>query len=67
MKPKKEHAPSDVALGARDRRRLFVLIVVLIAVAVAVAIVIVVITLEPDRRHIDLLGTGRYFVSINAN
>jgi hypothetical protein len=66
MTPKKEHAPSDVALGARDRRRLFILVFVFVTV-ITIAIFIVVITLQPDRRHIELLGPGQYFVSINAN
>lgn len=49
-----------MALGARDRRRLLVLTLVIITVPF-----IIIIALEPDRRHIDLLGSGRYFVSIN--
>lgn len=63
---KKEHAPSDMALGARDRCRLFVLILAFITVTV-IAVFVFVIALEPDRRNIDLLGPGRYFVSINSN
>jgi hypothetical protein len=51
-----------MALGARDRRRLLVLILVLITATIPF---IIVIALEPDRRHIDLLGPGRYFVSIS--
>jgi hypothetical protein len=58
----KKHAPSGMALGARDRRRLLVLILVLITATIPF---IIVIALEPDRRHIDLLGPGRYFVSIS--
>jgi hypothetical protein len=56
-----------MALGARDRRRLFILILVFITPTVPVIAVPVFITLEPDRRHIYLLGPERYFVSINAN
>jgi hypothetical protein len=61
----KIHAPSDMALGARDRRRLLVLIFITATFAIITIPFIIVITLEPDRRHIDLLGPGRYFVSIN--
>jgi hypothetical protein len=55
-----------MALGARDRRRLLVLILVFVTATIAITIAfIIVIALEPDRRHIDLLSPGRYFVSIN--
>jgi len=56
-----------MTLGARDWRRLLVLILIFITITIAVIAIafIVVIALEPDRRHIDLLGPGRYFVSIN--
>src|SRR6266849_8864377 len=65
----KKHAPSDMVLGARDRRRFLVLILVFITATITVITVpfIIVVTLEPDRRHIDLLGPGRYFVSINIH
>ena len=64
----KKHAPSDMALGARDRSRLLVLILVFITATIAVITIpfVIVVALEPDRRHIDLLGPGR-FVSINIH
>jgi hypothetical protein len=62
----KKHAPSDMALGARDRSRLLVLILFITATIAVIAIpFVIVVALEPDRRHIDLLGPGRYLVSIN--
>lgn len=63
----KKDAPSDIALGARDRRRLLVLILVFVTAAIAIIVIafIIVIALEPDRRHIDLLSPRRYFVSID--
>ena len=53
-----------MALGARDRHRLFVPVFITTTIAVITITLIGVIALEPDWRHIDLLSPGRYLVSI---